>query len=182
LGDVIVNQYNTNTNTNKPGGLNYNPFGWPVAVAGLPLPPTYLLPAEKYFIPVGDLNPYQTIGAPGQVQWWDSPLLGDSPVAAVAATAQPTTEPTTTPAPFVEEDEDMKITQDPDYLSYTLPPVDPLPASNPLVPGSSTAPKKKSSKMNIWMIVCLVVLLLVGCGAAFWFMKRRKGRGSPMFL
>lgn len=154
-----------------------------------------ILPSTQYIVPVADPNAVQpslySPEIPGMSNVWDSPLLGDLPVAVQTQTPSPqptdiwTSDPTLAPVtdiPTMEpmvEDEDTGEDEFDDEGEMDTPMSDPAPAQQP-----SCAPccAHGSSLPSMWVLLLVALVVLLAFFGAYWYWTHGPGRDGGQFM
>jgi hypothetical protein len=177
------------------------PIAMPAIAQVLPPPPQYIVPVADPAAVVQPASAVYTPNIPGMGTVWDSPLLGDAPVAVRSSATLPPYMSSDMPAfmpsmpatsmssaPFTSQTPDSPgTTQDPQDGpdgpdgpdgSTDAPAYSALPSFAPLAASSG-----HSSSRKVWLIIIGIVIVAIALGLAYVYMrKRRGGGGSLMFL
>ena len=185
-----------------------------VAQIAMPAVPQILQPPPQYIVPVADpsavVQPASAVyspNIPGMGAVWDSPLLGDAPVAVLPVGAG--ARASATLPPYMSTDMPAYMPS----MSVTSMSSAPFTSAIPDSPGSTQSPQDsqdsqdsqdaqdsttdspsysypplvassgRSGSRNVWLIIISVVMVAIALGLAYVYMrKRRGGGGSLMFL
>ena len=167
--DINLKSDNTNKNTNRSmGGFGYGPHLYPPG--SLYTGASFILPPEKIVVPVPVFGETHVIGAvtptgDNLMGWGNTWSNGTMPLATAAPTTAPTDAPTAAPeatSAAPERERDYEPDPEPSYVE-------------------AEQPKPQKKKINYWWIVCCLCAIALILGGAYWYIRKKKGKGSKKF-